>query len=279
MAVRTAPATAGSPLVFLVLLFALSLPFWAAGALVDSRGALPMDMPVSAFQFVLPLVVALVLVSREEGRRGAGALVNRTLSPRGSGRRLWWLPAWLLIPAIALLVCGLTPLTGVPLDGPHSPLTDVPVLFAVYLLTAFAEEAGWTGYLLRPLRDRWGPLGAGALLGVVWALWHVVGWAQGGRSAPWIAGQFLSTVALRILIVRIVEGSGGIMLTAVIVHALANVTESVIPGFTEHAAPALLNGAIQAVVATAVLIRRPRRPVSAGRPPAGRRPPTKDHPD
>ncbi|MES9543206.1 CPBP family glutamic-type intramembrane protease [Actinomadura sp. NPDC000600] len=265
MAVRPAPPTARSPLAFLVLLFALSLPFWAAGALIERPDALPMGMPVSAFQFVLPLVVAVVLTAREEGRRGVGALLKRTLSPRGSGGRPSWPAAWLLVPAIALLVYVLMPLTGTPLDGSHSPPAAVPVLFAVYLVTALGEEAGWTGYLLAPLRERWGPLGAGALIGVVWAVWHVVGWAQGDRSALWIAGQSLSTVALRVIIVWIFERSGGVMLTALVVHALVNVTESVIPGYTEYAAPALLNGGMQAAAAVIVALRwRPGRQETAG---------------
>jgi membrane protease YdiL (CAAX protease family) len=265
MALRPAPPTARSPLAFLVLLFALSLPFWAAGALIERPDALPMGMPVSAFQFVLPLAVAVVLIAREEGRGGVGALLKSAVSPRGSGGRPAWPAAWLLIPGIALLVYGLMPLTGTPLDGPHSPPAAVPALFAVYSVTAFCEEAGWTGYLLRPLRERWGPLGAGVLIGVVWAVWHVVGWAQGDRSALWIAGQSLSTVALRVLIVWIFERSGRVMLTALVVHALVNVTESVIPGYTEYAAPALLNGGLQAAAAAIVALRwRPDRQETPG---------------
>ncbi|OLT11439.1 hypothetical protein BJF79_24185 [Actinomadura sp. CNU-125] len=258
---RSTPSTARSPLTFLVLLFALSIPFWVGGALVEASDLLPMGMPVSAFQFVLPLVVAAVLAFREEGRRGVVALLKRTVSPRGFGAKAWWLPVWLLIPAIGLLVFALMPLAGVPPNGTHSPLTAVPLLFAVYFVSAFAEEAGWTAYLLQPLRDRFGPLQAGLLIGIAWAVWHLVGWAQGDRSALWIAGQFVSTVALRVLMVWIFEGSGGVVLTALVVHALVNVTQSVIPGFTEHAAPALLNGAIQVLVAALIALRwRPAPP-------------------
>ena len=265
---RSASSTTRSPLAFLVLLSALSLPFWAAGALVEASELMPMSMPVSAFQFVLPLVVAAVLVFREQGRRGVLALLKTTASPRGFGARTWWLPVWLLIPATALLVFALMPLAGVPPDGAHSPLAAVPPLFAVYLVSAFAEEAGWTGYLLRPLRDRFGPLQAGLLIGIAWAAWHLVGWAQADRSALWITGQFVSTVALRVVMVWIFEGSGGVVLTALIVHALVNVAQSVIPGFTEHAAPALLNGAVQAFAAALIALRLPRKgPRRPGRAP------------
>ncbi len=56
----------GSPLTFIALLAALSVPFWVAGAVFDLSGALPMGMPPSAFQFVLPVAVAS---SSSSGRR------------------------------------------------------------------------------------------------------------------------------------------------------------------------------------------------------------------
>jgi membrane protease YdiL (CAAX protease family) len=48
------------------------------------------------------------------------------------------------------------------------------------------EELGWSGYAIDLLQARWGALGAGILLGSVWAVWHFVPLAQVHRSPGWI---------------------------------------------------------------------------------------------
>ncbi|MFI2239766.1 CPBP family intramembrane glutamic endopeptidase [Streptomyces chrestomyceticus] len=242
---------------FVALLAALSVPFWVAGAVFDLSGALPMGMPLSAFQFVLPVAVASFLVFREEGGRGVRRLLRRTVSVRGAARPGCWAPAVLLIPALFLVTYGLLSAAGAPPTGPRSPLASVPLLIVLYLVAAAAEEAGWTGYLLEPSRERWGTLGAGLVIGLVWAAWHVVAYAQAGRSAAWTAGQVLGSVAVRVLMVRLYDRSGGVVLTAVVVHTAINVVESVFPGYTEHAAPALVLGAAASLTAALVTLLGP----------------------
>ncbi|MFK0294893.1 CPBP family intramembrane glutamic endopeptidase [Streptomyces sp. NPDC090442] len=239
---------------FFVLLFALSLPFWIAGSVFRGPGLLPMDMPVSAFQFVLPLVVAMVCSRRDEGVRGVATLLRRLFSVPRRGQRAWWVPVVLLVPATMLLSYGLIALAGVPLDGPRESLATVPVLFAVYAVAAACEETGWMGYVLRPLQRRWGVLGGAVVLGVVWAVWHVVGYVQGGRAAWWIVGQCLSTVALRVLMVWLFHRTGQAVLPAVVIHALINVAESVFPGYPQRPVAALAFGLVTAAAATMVTL-------------------------
>ncbi|GCD38701.1 CAAX amino protease [Streptomyces chrestomyceticus JCM 4735] len=246
-----------SPLTFIALLAALSVPFWGAGAVFDLSGVLPMGMPPSAFQFVLPVAVASFLLFREEGGRGVRRLLRRTVSVRGAARPGCWALSVLLIPALFLVTYGLLSAAGAPPTGPHSPPASVPLLLVLYVVAAAAEEAGWTGYLLEPLRERWGTLGAGLVIGLVWASWHLVAYAQAGRSAAWTAGQVLGSVALRILMVRLYDSSGGIVLTVVVVHTAINVVESVFPGFTGHAAPALVLGAAASLTAALVTFLGP----------------------
>jgi hypothetical protein len=59
-----------SPLRYCLLVFALSLPFWLIGPVVERRGfrlGVPLDLPVSALLAVCPMVAAVILVHREEG--------------------------------------------------------------------------------------------------------------------------------------------------------------------------------------------------------------------
>ncbi|OKH98538.1 hypothetical protein A6A06_30800 [Streptomyces sp. CB02923] len=258
-----------SPWKFVAALTALSVPFWVAGAVVDLSGSLPMGMPLSAFQFVLPIAVAAVLLFREEGGRGVRQLAKRTFSVRGRGRPGWWALSVLAVPAMFLVTYGLLAAAGEPPGGPHSPLASVPLLLVLYFVAAVAEEAGWTGYLLRPLQERWGALGAGLVIGLVWAAWHVVAYVQAGRTAPWIAGQVLGSVAVRVLMVWLFLNSGGAVLTAVALHTTINVVESVFPGYAVHPASALVQGAVASLTAVAVAVplrRRPGAPARSGHP-------------
>ncbi|MFB7633411.1 CPBP family intramembrane glutamic endopeptidase [Streptomyces sp. NPDC056149] len=239
---------------FFVLLFALSLPFWIAGSVFRGPGVLPMAMPVSAFQFVLPFVVASVCRCRDEGVRGVRALLKRSFSVPRRGQRVWWVPAILLVPATMLLSYGLLPLAGVVLDGPHEPLAAVPALLAVYAVAAVCEEVGWMGYALRPLQRRWGAFGGAVVLGVAWAVWHVVGYLQGGCAVWWIVGQCLSTVALRVLIVWLFHRTGRAVLPAIVIHTLINVVQSVFPGYPQRPAAALAFGLVTAAAATLVAL-------------------------
>ncbi|MFJ9615098.1 CPBP family intramembrane glutamic endopeptidase [Streptomyces noursei] len=249
---------------FFMLLFVLSLPFWIAGAVFQSPGSMPMDMPVSAFQFVLPIVVASVCSYRDDGVRGLAALLRRTFSVPGRGQRVWWVPVVLLVPAAMALSYGVLPLAGVPLGGPHEPLAAVPVLLAVYAVAAVCEEAGWMSYVLRPLQHRWGVLGGGVALGVVWAAWHVVAYIQGGHTALWIAGQCLSTVALRVLMVWLFQHTGQAVIPTVVIHILVNVSQSVFPDYPGRPLAAVAFGLVTAAAATIVtLVWRPRTPTGS----------------
>lgn len=252
----TREAASRSPLAFFALLFALSVPFWVAGAIVANPAGLPMGLPVSAFQFVLPLVVACVLVYRRERWSGITALIRRTLSPRGSTRRAWWIPVVALVPAMMAATYAVMRLAGTAPRGSHSPLSAIPVLLIMYAVAAGCEEAGWMGYVFPPLRQRLGPLAAGLLVGVVWAVWHLVGFVQADRSALWIVGQCLSTVAIRVLMVWLFDVTGGIVLSAIIVHTLVNVTQSLFPGFTQRPAPAVVLGVVSMLVVAASITWR-----------------------
>ncbi|KAA6222687.1 CPBP family intramembrane metalloprotease [Streptomyces albofaciens JCM 4342] len=253
-AMTRTPATGRSPLAFVALLAVLSVPFWLVGAVFDGTGSLPTGMPVSAFQFVPPVTVAAILVFREEDGEGVRRLMKRAVSGGSTRRRAWWVTAVLLVPVLMLMTYGLMALAGRPPGGSRSPLASVPLLLAPYFLAALAEEAGWTGYPLRPVRERFGALGAGLVIGLIWAARHLVAYVQAGRSALWIADQVLGSVAVRFPMVRLVAGTGGSVLVAVVVHTTVNLAQPLLPGYPEQPAPALVHGLLATLTAAAVVL-------------------------
>jgi membrane protease YdiL (CAAX protease family) len=182
----------GSPLVFFLLVLALSLPFWLLGAVTEAR-LLP-GLPVSALMFVCPAAAAAILVYGANGTAGVKALLWRAFDHGRIGKKMWYAPILLLMPGVTVLAYGLMRLMGSPLPPLEFPLLALPAMLLAFFVAALGEELGWSGTATDPLQERWGALGAGVLLGSVSAAWHVVPLVQADRSQAWIAWWCLYTV-------------------------------------------------------------------------------------
>jgi hypothetical protein len=94
-------------------------------------------------------------------------------------------------------------------------------MFLVFLVAGAAEELGWSGYALDAVSERWSALRASIFLGVVWALWHVPGLMEVGRTPGWIAWWGLGTVGSRVIIVWLYRNTESVF-AASVYHALIN---------------------------------------------------------
>lgn len=238
-----------SPFTFFVLVFALALPFWLLGALVK-HVPLPINLPVSALQFVCPCIAALILVAREERPGGVKRLLKGVFAVKSLKPRLWYVPIMLLNPLIMVLSSGVMLLLGRPLPGAFIPWSLIPIFFVVFFLPAACEEVGWMGYAAHPLQERWSAFTTGLILGSVWAIWHVIPELQANPPA-WVVGQFFSTIGWRLLIVWLSNNTGKSVLAAILFHDMVNVSEFSFPNFGSHYDPAI-SGAITAVIAVIV---------------------------
>ena len=90
-----------SPAKFFLLVFALSVPFWLAGA-ATSVQLLP-GLAVSALAMVCPAVAASILAHRENGSAGVAALLKRSFDCRRISAKVWYLPIVLLMPGVTVL--------------------------------------------------------------------------------------------------------------------------------------------------------------------------------
>lgn len=235
-----------SPLTFFVLVFALALPFWLLGAFVK-HVPIPINLPVSALQFVCPMIAAFILVSREEPPGGIKRLLQSVFDVKRIRHKIWYVPIILLMPLIMVLSYGVMLLLGRPLPEPYIPVLLIPIFFVVFFLPAACEEVGWTGYATDPMQARWSAFTTSLILGSVWAIWHVIPELQANPPA-WVAGQFFSTIGLRILIVWLYNNTGKSVFAAILFHDMVNVSEFSFPNYGSHYDP-VLAGALIALTA------------------------------
>ncbi len=248
---NTIPSRCRSPLKFFLLVFALSLPFLLAGPLV--RYQLVPGVPVTALIVVFcPATAAIILVYRESKTAGVRDLLKRSFDYKRIKAKIWYAPILLLMPGVTILSCGWMRWIGVPLPIPQAPVVATLAMSLAIFILALGEELGWSGYAIDPMQDRWGALPASILLGLVWALWHIVPLVQVHRSPAWIAWWCLGTVAARVLMVWLYNNTGKSVFAMAVFHTTINVTWQLFPIHGSYFDPRV-NGVIMAIAAVVVV--------------------------
>ena len=177
-----------------------------------------------------PLLAALLVTRATEGRTGVRKIFQSMFSRQVKAR--WWAAAVLLLAglfAIATVLGLLTggaapdPRTGVFLNGGN---TIVVVL--LLLVGSFGEEPGWRGFALPRLQKGRSPLKATLILTLVWWLWHLpTYWTlpfamNAAQQYGFVAAfgiQFVILLMLSTLCTWVYNGSGGVVLMPVLLHA------------------------------------------------------------
>lgn len=229
------------PIAMLAWTLLLSMPIYVWGILNPIHG-LPYGLPGTAVMIVVPALVASAMILRNAGSAALASIWARIFDvDRIAGYR-WWALALLTMPAATIGTFYLVRALDLPL--PANPVVDVsalPIAFAAYFAAAAIEEVGWTGYCTEPLQARYGILGSGLIIGVVWAIWHVVPWfVIQGHAADWVVGQALLTVLMRVVMVNLYVYGGKSLFLATLFHATINVSYSMFPNDGSHYDPVVL---------------------------------------
>jgi membrane protease YdiL (CAAX protease family) len=237
---------------FVAVLIVVSTPFWLLGALPGRFvPRVPLiDLPPSALVAFAPMFAALILRWHEQGAQGARMLMRRAFDFRRIQKPVWYLPIVFTMPLLMAVEFGVMKVMGRAVPDPRfSPLL---LLFAVlFFLSAVGEEVGWMGYAIDPLLERWPALTAAIVLGILWAVWHLISFLQTTDSLSWVFWQSLNTIGLRVLIVWIFLNTGKSVFAAVLFHTMSNISEFAFPVYGSHYDPlltTLLVGIVAAVV-------------------------------
>lgn len=222
----------GSPVGwFFLLVLLFSLPFWVVGQLTSLPLPLIPGLPLSALQAFCPVLSAAIVVGWTSGRAGVLGLFRRALDYRQAQGRRWFFLAILTMPVVMLVAWASLPITGTSLPTPEFSVVYEIAILPAFFVAAEGEELGWTGFATDRMQASWGVLGTSLLLGIFWAGWHVVPDLQAGRSLSWVLWQFEGTVALRVIMVWLYNGSGKSVFLVAIFHTSINVSEFPFPNY------------------------------------------------
>ncbi len=246
---------------FFVIAYSIS---WTYVLIFLVRFPLPDTIVTDTPMLLGPIAAGFIMSAVVDGKVGVGDLVRRLVLWRVGAR--WYLIATLSVLAIYLVSIAATPGAAASFALPSlGRWLLYPILFVVVLLLdgPVLEEPGWRGFALPRLQHRWGALGGGLLLGVLWAAWHapqylIPGFAaeNGGWSFSGVGVFTLSAVSFSILMTWVFNNTRGSLLIAILMHSTLNFSQGLTSDLFPHASfnevgPVIAFGAVALLVVLA----------------------------
>jgi membrane protease YdiL (CAAX protease family) len=183
----------------------------------------------------MPSLSAAIVVQATQGPDAVAALFARLVRFKLPAR--WYLASLIPLGVVALAVLGYRLSGGAPEGG--GPLTFT-VWFNLLVIQLIAgptgEEPGWRGFALPRLLERYSPLKAGIVLGLMWSFWHLVLWLvtsgyTGTTLLVYILAFTVSIVAENLLMVWIYQHVPDSLVPMVLTHFSFNFGVSLVfPG-------------------------------------------------
>ena len=233
----------------------MSIPMWVIGAVTGL--VLPLGLPFGALMAFNPLIAAALLAYRQNGKTEVKTLLRQSVDPHRITAR-WLAIAVFLMPIVMCLEYGWLQISGAVVPCIDSSLSSAVLFLAMFFVAAIGEEAGWQGYAARLLQSKHSALMASLILGLVWAIWHIVPFFQAGRSPSWIWWQCLTMLPARVVIVWLSNNTGRSVLIAVIFHTMLNLSQFLFPNYGSHYDPFIAFVLLALVAAIITILWRPQ---------------------
>jgi membrane protease YdiL (CAAX protease family) len=218
---------------------------------------LPKDLPTNSPRDLGPSIAALAVTGIIAGKPGIKQLLRRLVLWRVSP--VWYLFVFVAVPLVYVL--GIAGLPGA-LASFRPPslggLLVYPLMFLFILVLGgpLFEEPGWRGFALPRLQERWGPLAAAVVLGVLWAGWHATEYltpefsqTNGGLTLSGVSVFMLAAVCFSIIIAWVFNNTAGSVFMTILLHASINFSQ----GLTSDLFPAAGTNEVGPVIAFGVL--------------------------
>jgi membrane protease YdiL (CAAX protease family) len=229
-------------------------------ALTFATALLPVPGEAAAVVMVfIPALLSISLTAISEGRAGVRSLFGKLAHWRIS---LKWVVIALALALVirltmSLIALGLGIISTIQLR-PGGPAQYV-ILGVVFFVFAVPEELGWRGYALPKLLERYSPLAAGLIIGVLWGSLHLALLLPGmmNEGAPQLP-TVLGLVGGSILFTWLYVNSNGNIVLTTLFHAAQSFFVIVNEGLTVTQQAWLMAGVYLAVALIVVLATGPR---------------------
>jgi membrane protease YdiL (CAAX protease family) len=212
-----------------------------------------------------PSVSGILLTALANGKKGFREIKSRLLRWRVGLR--WYaialLAAPLLMMAIYTILSLLSPEFLPGIFAAESKMSHLLMGLVTGLMAGFFEELGWTGFATPRLRQRHSILATGLIIGLPWAVWHILpalwlGYASGTlggalSTASYLMDPFLFLVASRVFIVWVYNRTGGSLLLAMLMHMSLTSSARIFTPLGIVGVPLILFGIIWAAVVWGVV--------------------------
>jgi membrane protease YdiL (CAAX protease family) len=198
----------------------------------------------------LPMVLAgaikpPLIVAASFGPTVAAIVTHRLSS--GSYRAFRLFARWPRVVAGTIIGCvlviiGYVVLPAIVVADPrelHWSVLGSPAVFNASTLLGgpLGEEPGWRGYAIPRLQDRFGPVRASLLIGVVWAGWHLPLFLIPGWSSAPIWTYVLIVTGVSVILTFSVNVAGFSALAAIASHAAFNTVSRWLAGLLAGVEP------------------------------------------
>ncbi len=257
----------------------LSIPVLSASGL----GLYPIEIPPEPFYILSaiagPTTASFLVARATGGKEGTRRLLRGIL--RWKTRARWYLLSLFGVVLAYLIVGiiweGVEPWSRLLQDWPIFFTAYLPNTLVVFLLVSIWEEIGWSGYAAPALQRRFGGVAAAAIVGALWALWHLPTYFLDGqvvdvriglhdleRLPPLLLNLAALGVMVRIVMVWVSNRTEGSVIVLTLFHAGMNMTNGkLMPVFAPTFGEAWIFAAFGAAAAAIALLTRGRlsRPV------------------
>ena len=201
---------------FAALVTVLTIPLWIVSA---HFAAIAPGLPLAAAAVVCPGLAAWIVTRLTRGQGGVLAWWQhaRAAFAGSFGSSLLAAALPIGVAAVSLLF------TRKAEQQVHMSAAVLLAFIPLTLIGAWLEEAGWSAFAGERLLKVWPLLPAALLVGLLWALWHVIPLLQVGRSVEWILWWALGTVCMRVVMLWLYVRGGHRINGPLLFHAADNV--------------------------------------------------------
>ena len=212
---------------FLLLVLLFSIPLWLAASFFDATKIVPVKLPFSALQF-LSVLLAAIIVTRQNGN-SVRDLLLRGFDIKRIKNPVWQVGIFLLMPLTVLLSFLLLLWSGANIPDKMTPLVSIPIFLLIYGISGYCEQVGWTAIMTDILLERRTIILSGLIVGITWAVWHVIPFIQTHNTATWIFWQCTYSIIYRVLLTKIYVLTDRSVFSTIATHATYNTAFSLMP--------------------------------------------------